>query len=138
MKIKKLILSMLGTSLVGFGIGYVFTNSTIFGLCSHNQYSCRDFFNGTGDPFFYGMGALALVFLLLLAVPQAFPAWKKFAIWFVPIAAILFATYSDPASGDFISPYPETVFKWVSALYVLISVIIIAMHSPALHTRTKK
>jgi len=131
-------LGLLFLSLTGFGVGYLFSESYKFGICIQNDVLCHYYFERVGDAIFYGMGALALVFLLLLAVPQAFPAWKKFAIWFVPIAAILFATYSDPASGDFISPYPETVFKWVSALYVLISVIIIAMHSPALHTRTKK
>jgi hypothetical protein len=69
------------------------------------------------------------VFLILLFVPRAFGAWKKFAIWFVPLAALLFAFYPDPGSGDFLSPYPEQVFQWVSALYVLISLIIIAVSS---------
>lgn len=82
-----------------------------------------------GKGLFYGMGALTLVFIILLFIPRAFQAWKKFAIWFVPLAALLFVIYPEPSSGDFFSPYPEQVFQWVSALYILISVVIIAIAS---------
>lgn len=82
-----------------------------------------------GKSLIYGMGALAVVFLLLFFVPQAFSTWKKFAIWFVPLAAIIFIVYPEPGSGDFISPYPEQVFQWVSALYVLVSLVIIVWSS---------
>lgn len=112
-------------SLIGFGAGYILTNSINFNICFHDEYSCRNFFNHIGDPLFYGMSALALVFLILLFVPQAFSAWKKFAIWFIPLATLLFIFYPDPKSGDLFSPYPEQVFQWVSTLYVLISAIII-------------
>lgn len=80
-----------------------------------------------GKALFYGSGALALVFLILLFVPQAFPAWKKFAVWFVPLAALLFVVYPEPGSGDLFSPYPEQIFRWVSALYVIISALIITL-----------
>lgn len=86
-----------------------------------------------GKSFFYGFSALALIFLVLVFVPKAFPAWKKFAIWFVPLAAFLFALYPYPGSGDFFSPYPEQIFRWVSALYVIISLGIIA-HSARSNT----
>ena len=75
---------------------------------------------------YYGMPALALIFLILAFVPQAFYAWKRFAVWFVPIAALLFIFYPEPGSGDLFSPYPEQVFRWVSALYIIVSLAIIA------------
>lgn len=77
------------------------------------------------DQLFYGMSALSLVFLILTFLPQAFPAWKKFAIWFIPIATLIFVFYPNPGSGDYFSPYPEQIFQWVSALYVAISVLLI-------------
>lgn len=117
-------------SLVGFGVGYILTNSIKFGMCVANDRitdaSCINFYERLGDPIFFGMGALALIFIFLLAFPKAFEAWKKFAIWFVPLAALLFIFYPDPGSGDLFSPYPETVFQWVSGLYVVISAGIIA------------
>ncbi len=73
----------------------------------------------------YGSGALSLIFFILLFIPKAFQAWKRFAVWFVPFAALLFVFYPNPGAGDYFSPYPEQVFKWVSILYVLISLVII-------------
>ena len=125
MNMKKAIFFLLIFSLVGFGVGYTLTNSTVFGYCSHDQYSCRELLNRIGDPLFYGMAALSLVFLILVFRPQAFPAWKKFAIWFIPLATLLFIFYNGPSSGDYFSPYPEQVFKWVSILYVVASLAII-------------
>ena len=105
----------------------------IFGYYLTFMYECGysvDCYNlvfHVGHPLFYGGAALALVFVLLYAFPQAFNAWKKFAIWFVPLAALLFIFYPDPGSGDFLSPMPEQVFQWVSGLYVVVSGIIVAL-----------
>jgi hypothetical protein len=126
---NKQTINMLAFSLIGFGIGYILTNSTMFNLCLHDQYACRALLNRIGDPLFYGIGALAIVFFILLFASYAFSAWKKFAIWFVPLATLLFIFYPEPGSGDLFSPYPEQVFKWISGLYVLISVVIIAIVS---------
>lgn len=124
MKQKRLPILFVAT-LILFGLGYVLSNSVFFSLCSQTEYACRDLFNRVGDPLFYGGGALSLVFLILLFIPQAFQKWKKFAVWFVPLAALLFAFYPNPGSGDFLSPYPEQVFKWVSVFYVVVSLAII-------------
>ena len=123
-------LSLFTLSLIGFGIGYVLTNSIKFGVCIANNVvtdaSCINFYERVGDPLFYGMGALAIVFFILLFASHAFFVWKKFAIWFVPLAALLFTFYPDPGSGDYFSPYPEQVFQWVSGFYVIVSLLIIA------------
>jgi hypothetical protein len=130
---NKQIIGLLAFSLIGFGIGYVLTNSVKFGICIANNVvtdaSCINFYERVGDPLFYGMGALALVFFILLFSPRTFYVWKKFAIWFVPLAALLFIFYTDPGSGDLFLPYPEQVFQWVSGFYVLVSAVIIAIAS---------
>lgn len=126
MNTRKIVVIFFVFSLVSFGIGYILTNSVQFGFCSQDQYSCRELLNNIGDPLFYGMSALALVFLALLFKPGAFTAWKKFAIWFVPLATLLFIFYPDPSSGDYFSPYPEQVFRWVSILYVVVSILIVS------------
>lgn len=127
MNTRKITFGLLLLSLIGLGVGYVLTNSIMFGLCSHDQYSCRELLNNVGDPLYYGMPALALVFLILVFLPQAFSAWKKFAIWFIPIATLLFIFYPDPGSGDYFSPYPEQIFRWISIFYVIASVFVIAL-----------
>jgi len=85
---------------------------------------------------YYGMPALAFIFFILIFTQQAFSAWKKFAIWFLPLAILLFIFYPDPASGDYFSPYPEQIFKWVSILYVVISILIVALKT--IRQRTEK
>lgn len=75
---------------------------------------------------FYGMGALSIVFLTLLALPNTFNSWKKFAVWFVPIISIIFITYDDKGRGFMeISPSSEHIFLGLSILYILASLAII-------------
>src|SRR3989344_4134824 len=129
MSTKKITISFLALSLVGFGVGYILRNSTELNLCLISEPTCINNLTWIGDGLFYGMSALALIFFILLFTPNAFPAWKKFAVWFIPIATLLFIFYPDPGSGDYFSPYPEQVFRFVSILYVLISIITIAIAS---------
>lgn len=117
-------------SFIGLGVGYIFTNSTQFKICVCSAEicnpACLNFYERLGDPIFYGMGGLAVVFLLLLFVPRAWEAWKRFAIWFVPLATLIFIFYPTYNSGDFISPPFETAFQWISGVYVVISLVVIA------------
>jgi len=125
---KKTILWLLIFSIIGFVVGYILSNPYELGVCNEYSIVCYDLAT-TGFALFYGMGALTLVFLVLLFSPQAFESWKKFAIWFVPLATLLFIFYPDPGSGDFFSPYPEQVFRWVSGLYVIVSLLIMGLKS---------
>ena len=124
---SKKIIPFFVVSLIGFIIGFILTNSVKFNLCLHTQYNCREFFNNIGDPLFFGSIALSIIFLVLLFVPRAWSTWKKFALWFIPLAALLFSWYPDPGSGDYFSPYPEQVFQWVSAVYIGVSLGIISI-----------
>lgn len=123
MKNKQILISF-ALSLVGFGVGYFLLK--VYD-CGYSIF-CYDLVT-KAFALFYGAGALAVVFFILLFTPRAFSAWKKFAVWFIPLAALLFIFYPEPGSGDLFSPYPEQVFQWVSGLYVLVSVVIIAIAS---------
>lgn len=76
----------------------------------------------------YGMLGLAVVFGVLLFVPKAYGAWKKFAVWAIPFMVIVFFLAPSERSGLGVlsfGPSQEQIFQWVSALYVLISLGII-------------
>lgn len=110
---RKKILLFLIVSLIGLSVGYFF--SKIYN-CGYSVF-CYNFETRIVG-LFYSSTALSFVFLILLVLPQTFNAWKKFAVWFVPLAALLFIFYPDPGSGDYFSPYPEQVFQWVSMMYI--------------------
>ena len=108
-------------------IGYYLANVY---RCGYSSW-CYFLFSRVGDPLYYGFGALSLVFLMLLAFPQAFSAWRKFAIWFIPIAAFLFIIWPEPRGGmgvipSVLGPGPEQAFQWLSAVYIIISALIVA------------
>ena len=120
MSTRKIILLSLILSLAGFGVGIFLLK---FYDCGKSIF-CYNLITRS-FALFYGMPALSLVFLILLFLPHTFLAWKKFAKWFIPLATLLFIFYPDPGSGDYFSPYPEQIFRWVSVLYVVISILII-------------
>ena len=73
------------------------------------------------------MSALALVFLVLLLVPQAVSLWWKFAIWYVPLMAIGIArTVPEPGQTFYIGQTLEQAARWGSIIYIVISALIIA------------
>ena len=120
MNTRKITFLLLIFSLIGFGVSFLILNSNL------QASATGDILVKLGKGLFYGMLALSFVFLILLFLPSAFPAWKKFAVWFIPLATLLFIFYPDPGAGDMFSPYPEQVFQWVSALYVVVSILIIS------------
>jgi|CXWL01.1.fsa_nt_gi hypothetical protein len=120
MKPKSIILGSLLLSLVGFGVGYFVLHLNI--EASISGYALVKY----SKALFYGMGALAVVFLALLFTQKAFSVWWKFGVWFIPLAALLFIFYPEGGAMDLAWPFPETVFQWVSGLYVAVSAGIIA------------
>jgi len=112
---------MLGVSMVLTLSGLYFSK---FYECGYSL-DCYWLFTRVGDPLLYGGLALSVVFALLLLIPSGFAVWKKFAIWFVPLAVLLFIFYPEPGAWDFLSPMPEQLFQWVSIFYVAVSAILI-------------
>ena len=115
-------------SVAGIGVGYWLGYSYESGLCyadfESNTFdvSCHQLYNKIGGSLFYSMQAIALVFLVLLFVPHAFNAWKKFAIWFLPLMFIYFAIYENQG---FFSVPEESVYRFLSVVYAALSLAII-------------
>jgi hypothetical protein len=128
---RKLQISLLGLSVVGIGLGYVLFHAYRFGICGVTLF-CANLMD-KGNALFYGMQGLAVIFALLLLVPTAFQAWKKFAIWYIPFMFIYFAMYKN--EGFFSIPEKD-IYAFFTGVYVLISVVIIAIS--ALIKRQKK
>lgn len=118
---KKQIVALGIISLIVLAAGYYIAKVYECG----NSLFCNFLYFRVGDALLYGMGALVIVFIVLYLVPQAYGTWKKFAIWFVPLAALVFIFTPEPQGFDLLTPYPEQVFQWVSVLYVLVSLAII-------------
>lgn len=117
------ITSLLALSLIGFSIGLYILK---FYNCEASVF-CY-FLIIKGQALFYGMGSLSIIFFTLLIFPHTINAWKKFALFFIPLALFFFIGFLQSTGGGFfsVSPEPEQVFKLLSGLYVLISLIIIA------------
>lgn len=124
---KNKIIWLFVASLIFLMIGMIFKKSIETGICLATEPSCINIFTHIGNALYYGMSALAIVFLILIFTPGAVIAWKKFARWYIPIAILIFIFYPNPGSGDLFSPYPEQIFQWLSGAYVAISVLVIAL-----------
>lgn len=131
MNTKEIIKILFGFSIIGSFVGYVFTNSVVFNLCTQNAISCRSTFNQIGDPLFYGAVALSVVFLVLLFVPQAFKVWKRFAIWFIPLGVLFSISYisAEQNTGLFLGRPSTEVYQAVSVLYVITSILLIIVQA---------
>lgn len=114
-------------SLLLCAVGIALSNSTLLSICTASDYACRDILNKIGDPLFYGMGAFSIIFFALLMIPRAYRTWQRFAVWYLPFAISLFFFYRDPGSGDLFSPYPEQVYQWVAGIFVVLSLVVIAV-----------
>ena len=113
---------LLVLSIIGIIVGLVFKNSTELGFCLVSEPTCLNQLTQIGNAIFYSMQAIALVFLVLLFVPHAFNAWKKFAIWFLPLMFIYFAIYENQG---FFSVPEESVYRFLSVVYAALSLAII-------------
>jgi len=116
-------------SLGSLSIGWYFLNSYEFGLCFFDaatrmyDVSCHQTFERIGSPLYHATPALTLVFLALAIYPAAFSVWKKFAVWATPLLVFILSAYT-PGYWD---PAHETVFKFSSWLYAILSLAIIGV-----------
>lgn len=113
-----LLLGSVIASAVGFYLWKIYE-------CGYSSF-CYTLFSKLGLPMFYGMGAIALISLALLFIPQAVSRWWKFAVWYVPFAAYAIAV-AGPIPGqtfDF-SPSVQETTIWLSGIYVVVSLTLI-------------
>ena len=122
---KKLILLIVLSLIVIFG-GYVLSYPEKFNICGQEQWSCISFFSfQIGEPLFIGGLSLLLTFILLLFFSQEiFNVWKKFAVWYIPIAIILLAI-TPTSDSAFLAPDREIITWFTSIAFLVVSLIII-------------
>ncbi len=140
MKNRKSTVVLLFGSIVAFVVGWVLTSASYvvsFGLClSKTDTSCvGSVVEGYGQPIFLLSIVLAIASTTLIFLRQeAFVAWKKFAIWAMPIGVILIAlTPVQGGSGTIGVPsLDREIITWlVSGVFLLISLWIIVRASIA-------
>ena len=87
--------------ILGFSIGVILASPEKFGICEQYQYnSCITPLGNIGQP--VGMLSLSLLpisLLLLFLREEIYNTWKHFALWFIPLSALLIFLSSDSGSG---------------------------------------
>ena len=134
MSYRKRLCIYIGVSLSGVLIGSIFMNSIMFGICPVGTSICPfKYTNTIGQPLVLFLGSLSLIFLILLFTKEAvWITWKKFGIWYIPLAALLIFITPSSSGGSFgysMGLDREGVTMFFSALFLIISLIIIAIKS---------
>ena len=112
-------------------LGFIFIYPEAVGLCGLDRACFSNYPTfSIGEPLAYSMTVLSIVLMILLFVSeQAFNAWKKFAIWAIPIGVILLwlAPTSTPGGlGISFFNYTKESASWgVSLLFFIISMSIL-------------
>ncbi len=122
------------TSLVGTGVGYVFLYPIQFNLCvadfATNTFdtSCLTTASYFGNIFFYPSITLALIFLVLLFIPRAVSAWRRFAVWGILVGILLLFSWSpNPGTLIDLGPTLQELVMFLSAIYLGASLGIISI-----------
>lgn len=130
MEPKKVISRTFLLSIVFLLVGLFFAFPQNLGLCAANDWVCISSFSGNiGEP---------LTFFMLLFIPSVilvyvfrnivYQAWKKFALIYLPLSAILIALVPVSCGGNFISffCFNKENASWLTALsFLLITIILI-------------
>jgi len=121
---RKKIGILLLSSLFGVLVGYLTIYPEILG---------HKYVFSVGDPLFLTSLSLSIIFLILLFTKEAvFNSWKKFGIWYIPLAAVLIFLAPSSSGGSFgysMGFDREAVSMFTSALFLIISLLIIAIKS---------
>ena len=126
---KKNIVISLVVSIVLILVGYYLTNPEMFGLCTPNElgYCATPYNRSIGQPLVLGMISVSLSLLVLLFRQEAFQAWKKFAVWAIPLGVVPIALTPVQSGGAIgIPSIDREIATWlVSGAFLLISLVII-------------
>ncbi len=131
---KKQLYICIGVSLFGVLVGSIFMNTIMFGICPSGSSICPfKYTNTIGQPLVLFLGFLSLIFLILLFTKEAiFNAWKKFGIWYIPLAAFLIFLAPPDSGGSFgfsMGIDREGATMFLSAIFLIASLIIIILKS---------
>ena len=129
--IKKLVLLFVTIVVVGGVLAF----PEEIGLCEYNQISCVNLYTESlAQPLvIFGLSILMSLVVLLVSSDMASITWRKFAIWGIPLGAILITltpVSNYGAGGIGIPNIDREIVTWiVSIAFLLISLIIIATKS---------
>lgn len=95
--------------------------------CGYSSF-CNQLIFEVGPQLYYSLIALAIIFLILLFVPRAVRAWRKFAWWYIPIT-VIFVWWPDETStgGWDLGPSNSEFALILGSLYVGVSLGIIGV-----------
>jgi hypothetical protein len=114
---------------LNFFIGILFAIPEKIGLCGQGDVSCiYKISEGFAQPLILGSFFLGITFLVLRFLPKrVFNLWLKFAVWYVPLAALWIII--TPASGGGwagLAPDKEGVIWLLGGIYLAVSFCLIA------------
>lgn len=106
-----------------------------FGLCRYNDVSCGNFYGeAIGQPIFlFSVAILIISIILQFTRESTYLAWRRFAIWAVPIGAVILWLVPASSGGGLGISGPdltkETASWLISILFLLVSLFIIIKRS---------
>ena len=118
-----------------FGLGYLLLNSyEVLGYCIGQVVKigqdlvCWPEFIDTGQSLMYaGLFSFPIAVLILPATRKAIRTWwKRFAVWFIPLAAVLITLQPESPSAFDPSEVGKSIMTiWLGTLFLIISGLII-------------
>jgi len=135
MKINLVVIRFLILTFALFVVGVALLFPSNFGFCPSNVGGCAfRLEEAFAQPVLISTVALFVIFLLLLFLnPLFFVSWKKFAIWYIPVASLLIAI--TPTIANDFAPDRELVTLFLSGLYVALSLLVIGIKYLRLRSR---
>lgn len=105
METKGIILKILASSILFLLVGLLFALPQKFWLCAGNDWVCISSLSGNiGEPLTLFMALFIPSALLVFAFRNiVYQAWKKFALFYIPLSVILIALVPVSCGGNFIS-----------------------------------
>ncbi len=127
---KKLIIYLI-SSIMLVAIILFYANRDYIGICPPYDVDgggCFDNLTSVLVPVLFALLiAISVLIVKLIVQSSVFTAWKKFAVVYLPVAALLIAL--SPRSCGFMCFDREMTTTWMGAMYVIISLIIIIVKS---------
>ena len=132
MKIEKRVILGVVILLVLLGLLIVYPDA--FGLCQKADTSCIFKYPvfSLGEPLMIGMGSMFILIGIIQFVQEnTYRDWRKFAMWAIPLGAILIALSPVQGSGVIgIPSFDREIVTWiVSVVFLVVSLIIMALRS---------
>ena len=117
---------LLGISLTGVAIFVVAMFSSELGICpSYSYSSCQDMSNQVGEILIPIVALFILSFVIYWTREEVYRTWFRFARWWVPVSMVLIFITPEYGGGLFNPIQKGSVAFITSALFVVISLVII-------------